>query len=148
MKTVGSILAISLTQVELCRLIVPMKKHRDGKKRPDPPQGFYCRGRIWIEKEGETYLGYGRVILLTRIGELGSISQAAKSMKMSYKQAWDLVDSMNRQANAPLVTASKGGKGGGGTQLTEAGEAAIREFNRLLLRLETFLTEETSGLQL
>jgi len=123
-------------------------KHREGKTRSNPPQGFYCRGRIWIEKAGETYLGYGRIILLTKIGELGSISQAAKSMKMSYKQAWDLVDSMNRQASVPLVTASKGGRGGGGTQLTEAGEAAIREFNRLLLRLETFLTEETSGLQL
>jgi molybdate transport system regulatory protein len=125
-----------------------MKKHHQGMKRPDPTQGFYCRGRIWIEKEGETYLGYGRIILLTKIGELGSISQAAKSMQMSYKQAWDLVDSMNRQASVPLVTASKGGRGGGGTQLTTAGVAAIHEFNRLLLRLETFLTEETSGLQL
>jgi molybdate transport system regulatory protein len=125
-----------------------MKKHRDGKKRANPPQGFYCRGRIWIEKDGETYLGFGRMILLTRIGELGSISQAAKSMAMSYKQAWDLVDSMNRHADTPLVTTNKGGKGGGGALLTEAGEAAIREFNRLLLRLNVFLAEETSRLQL
>ena len=125
-----------------------MKKHRDGKKRVNPPQGFYCGGRIWIEKDGETYLGFGRMVLLTRIGELGSISQAAKSMAMSYKQAWDLVDSMNRHADTPLVTTSKGGKGGGGALLTEAGEAAISEFNRLLLRLNAFLAEETSRLQL
>ncbi len=125
-----------------------MKKHRDGKKRANPPQGFYCGGRIWIEKDGETYLGFGRIVLLTKIGELGSISQAAKSMAMSYKQAWDLVDSMNRHADTPLVTTSKGGKGGGGALLTEAGEAAIHEFNRLLLRLNAFLAEETSRLQL
>ncbi len=69
-------------------------------------------------------------------------------MTMSYKQAWDLVDSMNRHADKPLVTTSKGGKDGGGASLTEAGQAAIREFNRLLLRLNAFLAEETSRLQL
>lgn len=113
----------------------------------DAPQGFCCRGRIWIEKNGETYLGFGRMVLLQRIKEFGSISQAAKSMAMSYKHAWDLVDSMNRQALEPLVATSKGGKGGGGASLTDAGEAEVNKFTTLLDRLDVFLAEETARLQ-
>lgn len=124
-----------------------MKRHRSEHPPQDPPQGIRCRGRVWIEKDGETYLGFGRMVLLERIREFGSISQAAKSMAMSYKHAWDLVDSMNRQAGELLVATSKGGKGGGGAYLTEAGEAAVQEFAGLLDRLDVFLAEETARLQ-
>lgn len=124
-----------------------MKRHRSGNTHQDPPQGLRCRGRVWIEKDGETYLGFGRMVLLEKIKEFGSISQAAKSMAMSYKHAWDLVDSMNRQAGELLVSTSKGGKGGGGAYLTEAGETAVKKFAGLLDRLDVFLAEETTRLQ-
>lgn len=124
-----------------------MKKHGVRRKRENYPQGMYCRGRIWIEKEGETYLGYGRIELLVRIGEFGSIVQAAKSMQMSYKAAWDLVNDMNRRAPAPLVIARKGGRGGGGAVLSPTGEAAIMEFRALQQRLEDFLAAETEKLR-
>ena len=110
--------------------------------------GYRCNGRIWIENNGETFLGFGRIVLLEKIREHGSISKAARSMKMSYKHAWDLVDSMNRQAGKPLVATSKGGKGGGGAQLTEAGERAIRDFTNLYERLIAFLEQETKNLKL
>lgn len=67
---------------------------------------------------------------------------------MSYKHAWDLVDSMNRHASTPMVITRKGGKGGGGAQLTEAGELAIREFANLLIRLDAFLAQETAQLHI
>lgn len=118
------------------------KKTTKGKALP----GFRCQGRLWIEEGGETFLGHGRVVLLQRIKEHGSISAAAKSMQMSYRHAWDLVDSMNRHASQSLVSTSKGGKGGGGAQLTEAGEAAIALFDRLQERLKQFLAEETARL--
>jgi molybdate transport system regulatory protein len=124
-----------------------MKRHTSGNNHQDIPQGLRCRGRVWLEKDGETYLGFGRMVLLERIREFGSISAAAKSMKMSYKHAWDLVDSMNRHAREPLVATSKGGKGGGGATLTEAGELAVREYVDLLDRLDAFLAKETSRLQ-
>jgi molybdate transport system regulatory protein len=124
-----------------------MKKHDVRRKRESYPRGMYCRGRIWIEKEGETYLGYGRMELLARIGEFGSIVQAAKSMQMSYKAAWDLVNDMNRRAPAPLVIARKGGRGGGGAVLSPTGEAAILEFRALQQRLEDFLAVETEKLR-
>lgn len=124
-----------------------MKRQRKENKQPDAPQGFCCRGRVWIEKNGETYLGFGRMVLLQRIKEFGSISQAAKSMAMSYKHAWDLVDSMNRQAGESLVSTSKGGRGGGGAYLTESGEAAVKKFAGILDRLDVFLAKETARLQ-
>jgi molybdate transport system regulatory protein len=124
-----------------------MKRHRSEKKPHDITPGLNCRGRVWIEMDGQTYLGFGRMVLLEKIREFGSISQAAKSMAMSYKHAWDLVDSMNRQAGEPLVSTSKGGKGGGGACLTEAGESAIKQFAGLLTRLEAFLAEESSRLR-
>ena len=124
-----------------------MKKHSSSKKRT-PIAGYSCHGRIWIEHNGETFLGVGRVVLLQRIQETGSIAAAARSMKMSYKHAWDLVDSMNRQASLPLVATSKGGKGGGGALITEAGEQVIAEFLELQGRLKRFLERETKDLAL
>ncbi len=124
-----------------------MKKRHSSEKNQKIRPGYHCRGRIWIENDGETFLGFGRMALLSRIHEFGSIVKAAASMKMSYKHAWDLVDAMNRQAEKPLVTTTRGGRGGGGARLTAAGEMAIREFAALYQRLTTFLAEETLKLK-
>ncbi|MBU0946249.1 MAG: LysR family transcriptional regulator [Proteobacteria bacterium] len=123
-----------------------MKKHRSVKKK-GALTGYSCHGRIWIENKGETFLGVGRVVLLQRIQEEGSIAAAARSMEMSYKHAWDLVDSMNRQASSPLVESSKGGKGGGGARITKAGEQAITDFMELQRRFKLFLERETAELK-
>lgn len=89
---------------------------------------YQLRGRVWIEGPEGTFLGFGRVVLLERILEHGSISAAARSMDMSYRHAWKLVDSMNRQSKKPVVISSTGGRGGGGAQLTAEGEQAIEAF--------------------
>ncbi len=120
------------------------RRHSHHKKKCLP--GYNCNGRIWIENNGETFLGFGRVVLLEQIHEQGSISKAARTMQMSYKQAWTLIDSMNRQASEVLVTTSKGGKGGGGAKLTEAGQKAIVDFKKLHKKLKAFLVKETKKL--
>lgn len=89
---------------------------------------YRLRGRLWIEGPEGTFLGYGRVVLLEKIREHGSISAAARAMEMSYLRAWKLVDSMNRQSRHPVVSKSTGGRGGGGARLTDAGEQAIELF--------------------
>lgn len=99
------------------------------------------RGRLWIDGAEGTFLGYGRTILLERIREHGSITQAARSMKMSYRHAWELVDSMNRQATKPLVESAAGGKGGGGAHLTEEGERAIGLFWELYADFQKYLKQ-------
>jgi len=123
-----------------------MKRHCSAKNNRQAHSGYHCSGRIWIENNGETFLGFGRIVLLEKILEYGSISAAARSMKMSYKHAWDLIDSMNRQAGQPLVATSKGGKGGGGTRLTEAGEEAISAFKKLQKKFTQFLDQESKKL--
>jgi molybdate transport system regulatory protein len=70
-------------------------------------------------------LGPGKMELLQRIGETGSISAAGKSMGMSYKRAWMLVETMNAAFRAPLVESTRGGAHGGGAVLTEEGRAVI-----------------------
>ncbi len=110
--------------------------------------GYRVRGRVWIEGVEGTFLGYGRVVLLERVEKYGSISAAAKSMKMSYRHAWDLVDSMNRQSSIPLVEKATGGKGGGGTVLTPAGIEAIRTFRGLWRRFQVFCDRQTVKLEL
>lgn len=95
----------------------------------DPP--IELRGSIWMTVGGESLGGPGRVLLLGRIAECGSITQAAKSMKMSYKAAWDAIDSMNNLAGEPLVERLSGGKGGGGTRLTPRGAQLVENFQTI-----------------
>jgi molybdate transport system regulatory protein len=108
--------------------------------------GFQWRGRLWLEGEEGTFLGYGRVVLLERIREFGSLAQAARSMEMSYKHAWDLLDSMNRQAGCKLVETSRGGKSGGGARLTPTGERAITVFWQYHRKFQDILQEMTAKL--
>jgi len=110
--------------------------------------GYRLRGRFWIEGPEGTFLGYGRVVLLERIRDHGSITAAARSMKMSYRHAWTLVDSMNRQSSTAVVEKSTGGKGGGGAVLTEAGARAIEAFWAAHRDFKAFLAERNQALEL
>ncbi len=116
------------------------RKKTHSPKKEKSPAGL--RGRFWIDGAEGTFLGYGRIILLERIREHGSITQAAKSMKMSYRHAWELVDSMNRQSSKPLVSLATGGKGGGGAQLTKEGERAVLLFWELYADFQTYLKKQ------
>jgi len=69
-------------------------------------------------------------------------------MEMSYRHAWELVDSMNRQAPGPLVASATGGKGGGGARLTEDGEKAIGLFWKIYANFNAFLEKEDSKLNI
>jgi molybdate transport system regulatory protein len=104
------------------------------------------RGHIWLDGSEGTFLGYGRVVLLERIHEFGSITKAAKSMELSYRRAWVLIDSMNRQAPKPFVVTSAGGKGGGGTLVTEEGKRAIMLFWKFHKDFQRFLEHEEKKL--
>lgn len=100
------------------------------------------RNRLWLLKDGRSYLGEGRVELLKAIIKEGSISAAARGMEMSYKKAWEAIDAMNSLSDEPLVTRTTGGSGGGGTIVTDAGKAAIELYERINSRCNDFLDEE------
>jgi molybdate transport system regulatory protein len=87
-------------------------------------------------------LGQRQIALLRQIAATGSITQAARTVKLSYKAAWDAVAAMNNLAEQPLVTSATGGKHGGGSRLTEYGLRQIQlydtveeEYRRFLARL-------------
>lgn len=87
--------------------------------------------RIWLKKGGKNYLGNGRVELLKHIKKEGSLLKASKKMYMSYKAAWDNLQQIKELGGEELVISSNGGKGGGGSKLTDEGEKAIVVFERL-----------------
>ena len=100
------------------------------------------RNRLWLMKDGRSFLGEGRVALLKAIEEHGSISAAARSMNMSYKKAWEAIDAMNSLSDEPLVIRTTGGSGGGGTKVTKAGKEAIELYENINSKCNEFLDEE------
>ncbi|SUZ33468.1 Molybdenum-pterin-binding protein MopA [Roseibaca ekhonensis] len=76
-------------------------------------------------------LGPGKADLLERIGQTGSIAAAGRSMSMSYKRAWMLVETMNAAFREPLIESSRGGAKGGGARLTEAGAEVLSNYRKL-----------------
>jgi len=85
--------------------------------------------KIWISPSKDMMLGKGRVELLEHIHATGSISQAAKIMKMSYKAAWDSIKALN--THELLVEKQTGGKHGGGSKLTPKGLEYIEVYKEL-----------------
>ena len=116
-------------------------------KKPRPrfstrtKSGYTIGGRVWLEKDGKLYMGLGRMRLLEKIDELGSIAAAARSMKLGYRNAWLWVDSMNSLSPAPLVENITGGAGGRHARLTEEGRKAIKEYQQLRARFLGFLSQ-------
>jgi molybdate transport system regulatory protein len=67
-----------------------------------------------------------RIDILRRLGECGSISEAARQAGVSYKAAWQALETLSNLAGTPLVAKAVGGSGGGGTQLTAAGQQVLQ----------------------
>lgn len=108
--------------------------------------------KLTLEMFGKPFLLEKRIELLHAIEEHGSISQAAKAVPMSYKSAWEAVDTMNSLSPEPIVTRETGGKDGGGTTITAYGKQLLEnyavlkeEHTRFLARLSE-LTDIESGL--
>lgn len=94
----------------------------------EPETGIVIKTKVWLEKDGKLLMGWGRATLLERIDQLGSISAAARSMKLAYRNAWLWVEAMNRLARTPLVEKATGGAHGGYARLTDEGRRIVREY--------------------
>ncbi len=103
---------------------------------------YKIKSRIWIEADGNILLGEGRVDLLKAIENTGSLSKAAKSLNMSYKKAWSLIDAVNKRAEKPVISTKIGGKGGGGAQLTSYGKSLVKAFEIINENCWEFLDEQ------
>lgn len=76
-------------------------------------------------------IGPGKIALLEAIRSAGSISGAGRSMQMSYRKAWLLVDEINGALREPAVATTPGGSGGGGATLTPMGEQLVRLYHEI-----------------
>lgn len=108
---------------------------------------YKAKSRIWIEVNDGVFLGEGRVQLLKAIEQTGSISKAAKSLKMSYKKAWNLIDSINKNGKEAAVEKNTGGSGGGGASLTPYGQRLIENYQLLNKKCWEFLDKEMQQLE-
>lgn len=104
--------------------------------------GYKIKSRIWIESDNNVLLGEGRFHLLKAIDKTGSLSQAAKSLNISYKKAWQLLDSVNKSAEKPVTINSVGGKGGGGAELTAYGKSLVLVFDDINKNCWEFLDKQ------
>ncbi|GLQ91850.1 TOBE domain-containing protein [Dyella acidisoli] len=116
---------------------------------------FKLKGMLSLQVGDRALGGTDRIALLAKIGETGSITAAARAVGMSYKGAWDAIDAMNNLADEPLVTRAAGGKGGGGTHLTERGRRLIETFaalekvhSRFLEQFETLTEAPATDIEL
>jgi molybdate transport system regulatory protein len=87
-------------------------------------------------------IGPGKIELLEEIARTGSIRQAARALRMSYRRAWLLVDAVNHSFREPATTASVGGAGGGGVTLTRFGSDLVRRYRSAAKRIDTLAASE------
>jgi molybdate transport system regulatory protein len=91
-------------------------------------------------------IGPGKADLLVAIDRTGSISGAARAMGMSYKRAWDLVDTMNKSFREPLVATATGGSQGGGAQVTEFGHEVLYRYRDIEAKANSAVNSEIRDL--
>ena len=94
---------------------------------------------LWMDKDDKGFLGKGRIELLKQINTHGSLSKAAKAMKMSYKAAWDSLNEMKALSDEELIVSNSGGKGGGGSKLTNKALNYIKIYELLYQTQQDFL---------
>ena len=87
--------------------------------------------RLRVLRGSDVAIGPGKADLLEAIVRTGSIAAAGRTMKMSYRRAWLLVDMMNRSFREPVVEAAKGGPHGGGARVTALGLEVLAAYRAL-----------------
>ncbi len=89
----------------------------------------------------ERFFGPGVCELLEKIRETGSIQAAAARMELSYSKAWKILNRAEKELGTNLITRISGGKNGGSSTLTDAGERAVKDFREMEGQLSAFARE-------
>jgi molybdate transport system regulatory protein len=101
---------------------------------------------VSLKRGGAARIGLDRVALIEAVGELGSISAAAKRLGLSYKGAWDIVQGLNNLFDTPLIEAAAGGKTGGAAAVTPRGRAVAAGFRRVQAEVDAALARLEAGI--
>lgn len=100
------------------------------------------RSKLWIEIDGLPVFGRGRGFLLEAIDKHGSINQAAKEMKISYRKAWGYIRAMEERLGFKLIERRTGGKDGGGATLTEEARQFLRNYTAMETGIQELVDEK------
>jgi molybdate transport system regulatory protein len=87
--------------------------------------------QIAINRNGVTFLNPVKIALLNEIVKSGSLSSAARKLKISYQNAWTMINVMNLTAPKPLVVKQRGGTNGGGAEISEYGKRIMKEYQQI-----------------
>jgi molybdate transport system regulatory protein len=109
--------------------------------------------KAWIEIKGKPLLGKGGAEILEAIEKESSISKAAETLGMSYRNVWNYIQEIQGTMEEQIVETYKGGKsGGGGATLTVLGRNLLDEYKQVESYLDNFLSNqgrlEVKGLKL
>lgn len=97
--------------------------------------------RFRIDFGSRCSVGIGKIELLEGIARTGSLSKAAREMRMSYRRAWLLLEDLNLSFEHSVAKASVGGRGGGGVILTKFGSSLVAGYRQMESRLQPMATE-------
>lgn len=97
----------------------------------------FCRSKVWlVDEEGNVVFGVGRLRILEAIKSSGSIHQAAKDLKMSYRAVWSRIHATESRLGVKLLEKKIGGAAGGGSHLTPLAERLISNFRSVQASVE------------
>ena len=89
------------------------------------------RSKVWLEVLGRPVLGPGRREILRAVDEEGSISKAARRLKITFRKAWAQIKAMEEQLGLSILEKQTGGRGGGGARLTPEARDLLSKYDRL-----------------
>jgi len=93
--------------------------------------------KLWLETDEGHVFGPGVYSLLRKIQEKGTLKEAAASLDMSYRYAWGLIKKAEEKLGEPLISATKGGRhGGGSTEITELGRRYVKDFEMFRIMMD------------
>ena len=122
--------------------MVKLVRTRSASPREQPEVRF----RLRVHLADLIAIGPGKVDLLQAIEVHGSISAAARSLDMSYRRAWVLIDETNRAFSSPVVASGNGGQNGGGSTLTPMGLEVVRLYRAIEARATKACAPDISAL--
>ncbi|MFW6128585.1 MAG: winged helix-turn-helix domain-containing protein [Halobacteriota archaeon] len=96
--------------------------------------------RFWFEKDGKPVMGKGGAEILRAIEQHGSISQAAKSLGMSYRFVWNYIEKMENRVGK-VVERERGGRSGGKTTLTPLGRSLLEDYFAMEKQIEAIASK-------
>ena len=105
-------------------------------------ESFKIEYRFWISSKGQALLGKGKINLLTKIRETGSLRKAAEELKISYRKAYYSVAQINKIAKEPVVIMKRGGKNGGTSEVTKYGQKLITIYQELEQDISEFIASK------